>query len=447
MKREIAVTQLQIGMFVDSVGGSWFSHPFWRSRLKIKTNEQVAAFIESGIERLVIDTDLGIDVPDETATPEVQPFAVSEPARRRANPTPFASAKPSRTFGKRERAAETIDNSKRLVKTLYEQVQSGAAVELSLADTVAEDICNAVVQDSVTLVNMLRLKTMDEYTYLHSIAVCTLMIKLARQQRLAQDHVVRLGVAGLLHDIGKIGIPAEILNKPEPLTESEFALIKEHAQKGAAILRELPGVTDCAIEVCLHHHERMDGKGYPLGLAGAKIGLPARMGAICDVYDALTSERPYKEAWSPQRAVGEMQSWNGCFDPELLFSFCQAIRVFPLASVVKLDTDQLAVVMPSKTDNSPPLVRVFYDTRRDTVEQPEDLVLGNRANHAHIVASVDPRTWRAEDPASLIKYVMQPVGTINRTVLQHMWNEPPAAPVIGPDGKETSPQAFSWKAA
>ncbi|TXC68744.1 HD-GYP domain-containing protein [Sphingorhabdus soli] len=447
MKREIPIDQLQIGMFVDSVGGSWFSNPFWRSRLKIKTSEQITAFVESGIESLVIDTDLGIDVADDSATPDVQPVAPPTPAPR-ASQARFASPKAPRTFGKRERAAETIDTSKRLVKTLFDQVQSGAAVDLSLADTVAEDICNAVVQDSVTLINMLRLKNKDEYTYLHSVAVCTLMIKLARQQRLAQDHVVRLGVAGLLHDIGKIGVPLDILNKPDELTESEFAIVKEHAVKGAALLRELPGVSDCAIEVCLHHHERMDGKGYPEGLLGPKISLPARMGAICDVYDALTSERSYKEAWSPQRAVGEMQNWDGCFDPDLLFTFFQAIRVFPLASVVKLDTGQLAVVMPAKTDNSPPLVRTFYDTLRDTIEQPEDLVLGLRANHAHIVANEDPRTWRAEDPASLIEYVMQPVGTINRTVLQHMWNGPVVVPpIIASEEDETSPQAFTWKAA
>lgn len=435
-------------MFVDAVDGSWFSHPFWRRRLLIKTGEQIAAFVDSGIERVVIDTDLGIDVPAEASSAPRAEAAAARPVTR-GSPTPFASAKTPRTFGKRERAAQTIDNSKRLVKTLFDQVQSGAAIELSLADTVAEDICNAVVRDSVTLINMLRLKNKDEYTYLHSVAVCTLMIKLARQQRLAKDHVVRLGVAGLLHDIGKIAVPLEILNKPDKLSDSEFAQVKEHSAKGAAILRELPGVSDCAVEVCLHHHERMDGTGYPDGLSGDKISLPARMGAICDVYDALTSDRSYKEAWSPQRAVTEMQGWTGCFDADLLFTFFEAIRVFPLGSVVKLDNDKLAVVLPCKTDNSPPLVRVFYDTASQAVEKPEDLALGQRANHARIVAREDPSKWRAEDPASLIEYVMQPIGKINRTVLKHMWNEPAAAPIPVPEPEvdEISPQSYRWKAA
>jgi putative nucleotidyltransferase with HDIG domain len=447
MKREIEIAQLQIGMFVDSVGGSWFSHPFWRSRLKIKSRDQIAAFIDSGIERLVIDTDLGIDVATDERDPAGQPLAADAPQMGPA-PARLAVARAPRTFGRRERAVATIDNSKRLVRMLFDQVQSSAAVDLSLADTVAEDICNAVVEDSVTLINMLRLKNKDEYTYLHSVAVCTLMITFARHQRLAQDQVVRLGVAGLFHDIGKVRVPLEILNKAGRLTDSEFALVKQHAQEGAAILRELPGISDSAVEVCLHHHERVDGTGYPEGLSGDRISLPARMGAICDVYDALTSDRSYKRAWSPQRAVEEMFSWKGCFDPDLLFGFCQAIRVFPPASVVRLDSDRLAVVLAGKTDASPPLVRTFYDTARGRIEQPEDVVLGNRSDDVQVVASEDPRAWRAEDPRALIAYVMQPLGTINRTVLQHMWNGPAAAaPVVAARGDTASPQTFEWKTA
>lgn len=414
----------------------------------IKTSQQIAAFVDSGIERVVIDTDLGIDVLAKApCATDIE--AVGARPLTRGSSTSFASANARRTFGKRERAAQTIDNSKRLVKMLFDQVQSGAPIELSLAETVAEDICSAVIQDSVTLINMLRLKNKDEYTYLHSVAVCTLMIKLARQQHLSQDQMVRLGVAGLLHDIGKIAVPLEILNKPDKLSDSEYAQVREHPEKGASILRELPGVSDCAVEVSLHHHERMDGTGYPHGLCGDKISLPARMGAICDVYDALTSDRSYKEAWSPQKAATEMQGWTGCFDADLLFTFFEAIRVFPLGSVVRLDNDKLAVVLPCKTDSSPPLVRVFYDTASQAVEKPEDLTLGQRAKDARIVAREDPSKWRAKDPASLIEYVMQPIGMINRTVLKHMWDNPVPGPILVPERPidKASPQSYKWKAA
>lgn len=445
MKREIEISHLQIGMFVDSVDGSWFSHPFWRRRLLIKTNAELTAFRDSGIERVIIDTDRGIDITSPTSECEA-PVALNaqiEPVRDAR----FASPRTPRTFGKRERAAQTIENSTHLVRTLFDQVQSGGQIDLSLADSVAEDICEAVIRDSVTLINMLRLKNKDEYTYLHSIAVCTLMIKLARQLHLDRDHVVRLGVAGLLHDIGKIAIPLEILNKPAQLTDAEFAEVKQHPARGAAILRELAGVSDCAIEVSLHHHERIDGGGYPDGLSGSDISLPARMGAICDVYDALTSDRTYKEAWSPQKAVTEMHGWDGDFDPKLLFAFFQAIQVYPLGSAVRLENDKLAVVLPCKTDNTPPPMRIFYDLERQFVVQPEDLAIGGRAECARIVGIEDPSTWRAADPASVIAYVMRPISEINRTILQYMWSDPIQRSQGGSQTEDASPKSYSWKAA
>ena len=151
----------------------------------------------------------------------------------------------------------------------------------------------------------MRLKTKDDYTYLHSVAVCALMLVLGRQMGLEGEALRSVGGAGLLHDVGKMAIADEVLNKPGRLTDSEFDLIKTHPVRGWEILQASEIGDATVLDVCRHHHERVDGSGYPDRIQGEALTLFARMGAVCDVYDAVTSDRAYKQGWEPAEAHKE----------------------------------------------------------------------------------------------------------------------------------------------
>src|SRR5690606_1050708 len=131
----------------------------------------------------------------------------------------------------------------------------------------------------------------------HSVAVCALMIALARQLQLPPEQIREAGIGGMLHDIGKAAMPLQVLNKPGALTDDEYRIMKAHPLRGYEMRKEGGGASAAALEIALHPHEKFDGSGYPHGLAGEDIDLFSRMGAVCDVYDAISSNRPYKKAW------------------------------------------------------------------------------------------------------------------------------------------------------
>ncbi|MCE4136161.1 HD-GYP domain-containing protein, partial [Klebsiella pneumoniae] len=191
------------------------------------------------------------------------------------------------------RAARLISKAEVAVQAMFADARMGRTIEARDALPLVEAISGSVDRHPSALTSLVRLKAKDRYTFLHSVAVCALMVSLGRQLGLSDDEVRDAGLAGLLHDIGKIAIPPEVLNKPGALTDAEFRHVIVHPQAGHDILTGDSSMRDIALDVCLHHHERMDGTGYPHKLAGEGISLFARMGAICDVYDAVTSDRPY----------------------------------------------------------------------------------------------------------------------------------------------------------
>jgi HD-GYP domain-containing protein (c-di-GMP phosphodiesterase class II) len=214
------------------------------------------------------------------------------------------------------------------------------------------------------LSSLVRLKSADEYTYVHSVAVCALMVSLGRQLGLNDAQCREAGLAGMLHDLGKAVMPQDILNKPGKLTPEEFDIIKQHPRRGYELLlthgQTEGGITD----VCLHHHERVDGSGYPDRLSGDQISLVARMGAVCDVYDAVTSDRPYKAGWDPAHALSQMATWQGHFDRAIFESFVKCIGIYPTGSLVKMRSGRLAVVVEQSAGSlTKPLVKVFFSTK------------------------------------------------------------------------------------
>jgi len=226
--------------------------------------------------------------------------------------------------------------------------------------------------------------------------VCALMVALARQLGMDDAQCRQAGFAGLLHDMGKALMPPEILNKPGRLTEEEFAIMRAHPQRGHDLLQEGGGATAEMLDVCLHHHERIDGKGYPNGLAAEQITRLARMGAVCDVYDAITSNRPYKDGWDPAESIARMASWKGHFDTEIFQAFVRSLGIYPTGSLVRLQSQQVAVVVEQNPASLvAPTVKAFYSMRSQMPVPPRLIELGRPGCSDRIVAREPAEPWKA----------------------------------------------------
>ena len=398
MYKSILRDQVRIGMFIHRFEGSWFKHPFWRGRFLLVDADDMTAIAQSGIERLIIDTSKGFDV-DEPAS--LKPAGIIAPVAatpsRSTNPVAVKPARAIRQDDGRERArieaSRVADRSKKVMREIFDAARLGKAGQCAAVTAVVADVTTMIEKNRQAFLKVLRLKSKDEYTYLHSVAVCALMINLGRQMKLDEATIADLGTAGLLHDIGKMLVPDALLNKAGRLTDAEFSLMRTHAERGFELLKDIDAVPELALDVCRHHHEKIDGSGYPENLSGSEISLAARMGAICDVYDALTSNRAYKEAWTPVEAITRMQSWDGHFDPALLFSFMQSIDTYPVGLIVQLRSNRIGVVLDNGRRASRPKVLAFYSTREEAWIDSEIVMIGETLSRDAILANVDPADW------------------------------------------------------
>jgi putative nucleotidyltransferase with HDIG domain len=220
------------------------------------------------------------------------------------------------------------------------------------------------------------------------------MVSLGRQLGLDEEECRLAGMAGLMHDIGKAGTPLEILNKPGSLTESEFEVMRQHPANGERMLRAAGFAEEAVLDVVRHHHERISGNGYPDRLPAEQITRLARMGAICDVYDAITSERPYKGGWDPGDALARMAGWKGHFDEDMLKSFIRSLGIYPAGSLVRLSSGRLAVVVEQNRNRlTAPRVKVFFSTKSGTQIKPQLLDLGQSGCTEKIVSREAREHW------------------------------------------------------
>lgn len=401
-------------MYIHGFGGSWFKHPFWRPKFLLTSPEDIAKVREADVPYVLIDDELGegpVAAPETVRGAGAGEEAAPSPAAIRARSLAAAAPEPvnndARRNDERKHAQELMRRSMKIVRGVFDDARLGRAVRVGTVARIVDDVQNSLERSPQALLNVIRLKSQDEYTYAHSVAVCTLMVNVGRHIGLDDATVRTLGQAGLLHDIGKMGVPEDVLNKPGRLTDEEFALIKGHPEHGFLLLNDAPGIAEAALDVCRHHHEKMDGSGYPFGLPGGSLSIAARLGAICDVYDALTSDRVYKEAWQPAAAVGAMSSWEGHFDPDLLFSFMQSIAVFPVGMLVRLRSNRLGIVLDNAKRASRPRVCAFYATREDGFLDPEIVTIRDSLAADQIIAQERPETWGFRDWEAMVPHLMQ----------------------------------------
>ena len=294
MLKKIDVEHLRLGMHIHELCGSWMEHPFWRTKFVVTDPNDIRLIADSGIKEVWIDDEKGLDVSVSSASKEQVEAGVDEALMNAAvTGTPQQSAPPKLVAMAEEvqRAAKICANAKGAVVSMFNEVRMGKAISGEAAGELVDEISSSVMRNPGALISLARLKTADDYTYMHSVAVCALMVALARKLDLDEKQTRDAGMSGLLHDLGKAMMPMEVLNKPGKLTDEEFRIIKSHPEEGHRMLVEGGSVGAVPLDVCLHHHEKVDGSGYPHRLKDAQISMFAKMGAVCDVYDAITSNR------------------------------------------------------------------------------------------------------------------------------------------------------------
>ena len=392
MLKKIEISQLRLGMYVQELCGSWIDTPFWKKSFLLSEQNELLEIQKTKIKEAWIDTSKGLDVyqePEKTRVAPAPELPVPKPAIART----VAPVSMGEELG---RASQIVTKSKEAVFSMFSEARMGKAVDVGNAKEMVEEIADSVMRNPGALIGLARLKTKDDYTYMHSIAVCALMVSLAKQLGLSDEQTREAGLAGLLHDIGKMMIPGEILNKPGKLTDDEFVSVKEHPTAGYKMLLGSEGVSPVALDVCLHHHEKMDGTGYPKGLKGEQISLLARMGAVCDVYDAITSNRPYKQGWCPAESIRKMAEWSkGHFDEKIFQAFVKSIGIYPVGTLVRLESGRLGVVVEQQVGKSllAPKVRVFFSIKSMAYIAPELLDLSGPGLQDRIANREDAGKW------------------------------------------------------
>lgn len=402
MLKTIKVEQVTLGMHIHALEGAWMDHPFWKTKFILKNEKDLIKLQRSNIKMVVINVEKGKDVEtveeahlddtteDETALQDQaaeEQLSTDEIEKEISEPLQPVTAQVEH-----EKAVAAISSAKKAVASMFDDIRMGKAIDTASLDSVVDDVTASIERNESALISLARLKHKDDYTYMHSVAVCGLMIALGKQLSLPEAEIEQVGMAGLLHDIGKARVPLDILNKPGKLTDQEYAIVQQHAQHGYEMLKEA-GISDpIALDVCLHHHEKYDGTGYPERHKAEGISIYARMGAVCDVYDAITSNRPYKEGWEPAVSLQRMAQWQGQFDQVIFKAFVKSLGIYPVGSTVKLDSERLAVVIDQNKESLlAPMVRVFFATQTRTYLNEEDIDL--MQSDDKIIGLEDPKAW------------------------------------------------------
>lgn len=275
-------------------------------------------------------------------------------------------------------AQAIFNESKKIQQTLFSQAISGADIELTPVIDVCNKSIDAIFNNPDSLACIVNIRAKDEYLLEHSVSVAIYIILFARYLELDRDIIEKLSIGAFLHDIGKIMIPDEILNKPGKLTDEEFTIMKTHANHSIDIIKKTPDVNELSIEVAALHHEKLDGSGYPFQVKGENISQYGRMIAICDIFDALTATRVYKKGYSHPKAFAILRelAQSNHLDTGLVDHFIKCVGVFPVGSLVQLDSKKLAVI-EKRNDNNPtkPKVRSFYNVTVNDFVDAEDIDL------------------------------------------------------------------------
>jgi putative nucleotidyltransferase with HDIG domain len=257
-------------------------------------------------------------------------------------------------------------------QSLWEAAKAGEQPDPAEARKIIDGLARLITQDRTSLMALTALKKYDNYTYTHMVNVSALAMAQARALNLEGGLLREFGFAALMHDIGKVNTPSEVLNKPDKLTKEEFDIMKRHVIDGAHILRRTPDMPALAPIVAFEHHLKQDLSGYPENVGSRKLNLCTMIVSIADVFDALRSNRPYRQGLATDRIRAIMgEQGNPAFNQTLLKRFVNLMGLFPVGNLVRLSTDELAIVTAEHpSDPFRPQVKIIADSKGEFLEEP-----------------------------------------------------------------------------
>lgn len=399
MIKKIPLSELKPGMYIHDLNVGWMDHPFLRNQFPLNNEEELARIHATGVREVYIDTELGLDVGDHAPTAdEVKAGIEAEILQAASEPSPIIQV----SFAEEIKRAKRIHTqAHNVVKSVMRDVRLGQAVQMEAVEEVVEAITDSILRNAGALVGLSGIKEKDEYTFLHSVSVCTLMVTFAKSLGFTQDMIKLAGAGGLLHDTGKMKVPNEILNKPGRLTDAEFDIMRSHPEEGWKILKDIPGIDDITLDITLHHHERMDGSGYPHKLPGDQISKMAQMAAVVDVYDAITSDRCYHKGMPAPEGLRKLWEWSKFhFNPELVQAFMRCVGIYPVGSLVKLESGRLAIVIQQNEGTLlQPVVKAIFSSKSNSYITPLDIDLAKpmgKGGADKITGHEDPARWNID---------------------------------------------------
>ncbi|MBL3555984.1 MULTISPECIES: HD-GYP domain-containing protein [Marinobacter] len=396
MIKRIPVSALRVGMYITDLNNDWIPHNTQRRRGVIKKEETIERIRQIGVEYVYIDVSRGLDSQDSEPAHDVD--RRNEKALQRAGELSPGVFKRVSVSEEMVFAQQVHSHAQGLVGNLMNNVKIGAAIDIAPIHQLADELQSSIFRNANALSCLGRIRAKDNYLLEHSVNLSVLMSLFGNYRKLPADALHQTIVGALLHDIGKILTPDEILHKPGRLTPEEFEVMKAHARHSRDILTATEGIGELAIMTAAEHHERLDGSGYPEGLKGDEISEYGRMVAITDVYDAITSDRVYHKGMTPTQGLKKLLEWsNGHLDPALVKEFIRCVGLYPIGSLVLLESGRLGVVVETNEDDQRlPVVRVMYNTRFRLPITVESIDLAKPGTQDRIVRSVDPEEYRID---------------------------------------------------
>ena len=394
MIKKIATSQLQVGMFISNLDASCLEHNFITTQFPVSNEETIRKVHQTGIKSVYIDTAKGSDLQDAATAAEVsndldkKTLKIAEDNEHLDNQVSVQE--------EIERARGIYKEAHNIMQDLMEDIRLGKQVEVERVEPISEQLVESVFRNKDALISLSRIKDKDHYTFMHSVSVAGLMITFGRAMGFDMSLIKEISIGGMLHDVGKMMTPNNVLNKPGKLDDGEFKIMKSHVVYSKELLEGKPGITQAALDVAAMHHERIDGSGYPLGLKGDEISQVGQMSTIVDVYDALTSVRVYKSAWEPNLALKKLMEWSDHhFNPTLVQQFIRCLGIYPIGTLVELDSGNIAIVIEQgEKDLLSPTVKVIYNNKKKGLVPVSILDLSKTADR--IIKSVSPQTYQID---------------------------------------------------
>ena len=376
MKVKLNVSQLKQGMYVSELDRPWTETSFLLQGVLIKTQEEIAEF-QKVCKHVFVDADKS----NESIYAHLRSLTALSQTSNSIN-TPINSVVheseqadlEKNTFQQELTVARKLHTRTRtFIDHALEDVRLGQAVDTDAAKELVTEVADSITRSPHALVWLTNMKERDEYTSIHCMNVCVMSVSFGRTLGMNKAELEILGLGGLLHDLGKMRVPLEILNKPGKLTFEEFEVMKTHPMEGYNMLKEQGDLPSEVLDIVKHHHERRNGKGYPSQLEGNQINNMTRIVAIVDVYDAITSDRCYHNAISPYDALKNMYEWvKEDFDKDMIEKFIKCLGIYPIGSIVELNLGHVGIVVSaSEKSKLRPIVMLVLNSKREQFPKPK----------------------------------------------------------------------------